>query len=439
MERSILRKLEDWKNKNNFKPLILQGARQVGKTWVMKEFGRRCFDNFLYVSFNDSIEAKILFEQTYNTENLLLGLETLCKEKITKGKTLIILDEIQECERALSSLKFFNENIKGLHVMAAGSLLGVAVRKRNMSFPVGQVEFLNLKPMSFIEFLWANGENQLADVLKNRNYGLVNAFAEKLTSLFKQYLFVGGMPEAVAEFVSKHDFDNIQKIQTQILTGYRNDFSKYIESFNITKVGQIFDSIPYQLSKENKKFSYKLVKSTARAREYESALEWLCLCGLVKKVCRVSVPKLPLKAYEDNSVFKLFFIDCGLLCRMSGLDSLSLMQGNRIFEEFKGALAEQFIFQTLSLHDEISLFYWTNDNSTMEIDFLMQKKNLIIPIEVKSSTNVKSRSFFNFCEKYSCDVKVRTSLMPSEIRDGLYNIPLYMMEYIDEILNADLF
>lgn len=434
MERLIFNELKKWKDNPEHKPLVLMGARQVGKTWTMKHFAKKCFKNFVYISFVDSKEAHLIFEKTYSKNDLIFDLETLSGEKIYKEDTLIILDEIQECERALNSLKFFNENLQEYYVIAAGSLLGVAVRKKNMSFPVGQVEFLQLNPMSFYEFLCAMDEEKLAQIMCDGKLDTVNTFIDKYKSLFKEYLVTGGMPEVVADYTKKRDFDNVQKIQDQILNGYRNDFSKYIDSFNIAKVQLIFDSIPYQLSKENKKFSYKLVKSNARAREYESALEWLKLCGLIKIVERVSVPKLPLKAYADDNIFKVFFIDCGLLGRMAGLDPVTILSGDKIFEEFKGALAEQFVCQSLTLNSKTKVFYWTNDNSTSEIDFLTQYKNNIIPIEVKSGESVHSKSFFNFCEKFSIEKKVRFSLRNAEIRDGLFNLPLFSAEFFEKMM-----
>lgn len=434
MERLIFNELKKWKDNPEHKPLVLMGARQVGKTWTMKHFAKKCFKNFVYISFVDSKEAHLIFEKTCSKNDLIFDLETLSGEKIHKEDTLIILDEIQECERALNSLKFFNENLQEYYVIAAGSLLGVAVRKKNMSFPVGQVEFLQLNPMSFYEFLCAMDEEKLAQIMCDGKLDTVNTFIDKYKSLFKEYLVTGGMPEVVADYTKKRDFDNVQKIQDQILNGYRNDFSKYIDSFNIAKVQLIFDSIPYQLSKENKKFSYKLVKSNARAREYESALEWLKLCGLIKIVERVSVPKLPLKAYADDNIFKVFFIDCGLLGRMAGLDPVTILSGDKIFEEFKGALAEQFVCQSLTLNSKTKVFYWTNDNSTSEIDFLTQYKNNIIPIEVKSGESVHSKSFFNFCEKFSIEKKVRFSLRNAEIRDGLFNLPLFSAEFFEKMM-----
>lgn len=428
MKRYAFNHLKAWKEKPNKKPMIIQGARQVGKTWLMQEFGKTNYDKVAYISFNDNEEAKQVFETSYDVSNIILALGILTGVQISPDDTLIILDEIQESERALNSLKFFKENAPQYHILAAGSLLGVAVKQKKMSFPVGQVEFLNLYPLSFCEFLDAMGEQQLCKLIFDKNITLIQSFQEKYIALLKQYMFVGGMPEAVKVFVQNKSFDEVREIQKQILLGYENDFSKYIESFNVARIKAVWNSLPSQLAKENKKFAYNLVAKSARAREYETAIEWLNLCGLVYKVNRVSKPSLPLSGYEDNGIFKLFMIDCGLLCAKSFLDVKTIIDGNKIFEEFKGALAEQYVLQELKQIKDLPLAYWAADEGKAEIDFIFQHKEQIIPLEVKSSTNLKAKSLASYRDRYNQKMAVRTSLAGFEINEGLYNIPLYMIE-----------
>lgn len=430
MKRYAFDQLTIWQNNPNKKPMIIQGARQVGKTWLMKEFGRTYYDKVAYISFNDNEEAKAIFESSYDVDNIIFALGILTGARITQKDTLIILDEIQESERALNALKFFKENAPQYHILAAGSLLGVAVKQKKMSFPVGQVEFLSLYPLSFCEFLDAIGENDLCKLIFDKNITLIKAFKDRYIMLLKQYMFVGGMPEAVSAFVKNKDFDEVREIQRQILLGYENDFSKYIESFHVARVKAVWNSLPSQLSKENKKFAYHLVAPSARAREYETAIEWLVLCGLVYKVSRISKPSLPLTGYEDGSIFKLFIIDCGLLCAKSFLDAKTIIDGNRIFEEFKGSLTEQYVLQEMKLRKDLPIAYWTPDVGNAEIDFVFQYGEEIIPLEVKSTTNLMAKSLASYRRRYGQKTALRTSLADFEINEGLYNIPLYMIENI---------
>ena len=436
MERYAFSKLKSWKNNPNRKPLVIRGARQVGKTWLMKEFAKTQYKKFAYISFVDTPEAMNIFEGNYDLENILLGLNVLTNVQITPNDTLIILDEIQECERALNALKFFKENAPDYHIMAAGSLLGVAVRQKKFSFPVGQVNFLDLYPMSFCEFLDAIGEQQLSELIYNSNWDVVKNFQDKCTNLLKQYMFVGGMPEVVKYFANNKDMAEVRNIQNAILAGYKEDFSKYTESSNVAKITAVWNSIPSQLAKENNKFVYKDVKQGARAREYEAAVDWLNLTGLIYKVNKITKADLPISGYEENSAFKLYMLDTGLLGAKAMLDAKTIIDGNKIFEEFKGALTEQYVLQELKNYDDIPVTYWGTDTGTAEVDFVIQKTNQVIPIEVKASTNLKAKSLATYRQKYQPEKSIRTSLAGFEINEGLYNIPLYMME---NILNDKIF
>lgn len=430
MERYAFNKLKLWKESTTRKPLVIRGARQVGKTWLMKEFAKANYKKFAYISFTDTPEAMNIFEGNYNLDNILLGINILTNVQITPQDTLIILDEIQECERALNALKFFNENAPDYHIMAAGSLLGVAVRRKKFSFPVGQVDFLDLYPMSFCEFLDAVGEKQLSELIYDFNWNIVKNFQDKCTSLLKQYMFVGGMPEVVKYFATNKDITEVRRIQNTILEGYKEDFSKYTESANVAKITAVWNSIPSQLAKETNKFVYKDVKQGARAREYESAVDWLNLTGLIYKVNKITKPDLPITGYEENSAFKLYMADIGLLCAKAMLDAKTIIEGNKIFEEFKGALTEQYVLQELKVYDNLPITYWGADTGTAEIDFVIQKSNSVIPIEVKASANLKAKSLASYRQKYKPEKSVRTSLAGFEINDGLYNIPLYLIENV---------
>ena len=428
MKRYALENLKNWKNSPNRKPLVIRGARQVGKTWLMREFAKESYKKTAYISFVDTPDAKNIFEGNYNLNNILLGLNVLTGVQITPKDTLIILDEIQECERALNALKFFNENAPDYHIIAAGSLLGVAVRQKQFSFPVGQVDFLNLYPLSFCEFLEAIGEKQVSELILDNKWEILKNFQDKCINLLKQYMFVGGMPEVVKFFADNKDMTEVRKIQNAILTGYTEDFSKYTESSNVAKITAVWNSIPTQLAKENKKFTYKDIQSGARAREYEAAVEWLALTGLVYIVHKITKPDLPLSGYEDSSAFKIYMIDTGLLCAKAMLEAKTIIEGNRIFEEFKGALTEQYVLQELKIKDNLPIGYWGTDSGTAEVDFVIQDKEKIIPIEVKASINLKAKSLASYRQKYNPQKVIRTSLAGFEENNGLFNIPLYMFE-----------
>jgi predicted AAA+ superfamily ATPase len=435
MKRIALEKLSKWKNKDGHKPLIIQGARQVGKTWLMKEFGRTQYKNVAYIWFEKNERMATLFSGDMDTERLMLGLEAEVRQKIIPGETLIIFDEIQACPNALTSLKYFNENMPQYDIVAAGSLLGVFLHE-GVSFPVGKVEFMKLYPMNFFEFLSAMGEEQLCDLLEKCDWKMIKVFKDKFISYLRNFFYIGGMPEAVYKFAANKDFGAARDVQNQILAAYAEDFSKHIPKTDIPKAVQIWDSIPYQLAKENKKFTYSEVQRGARAATYELALEWLIRSGLIHRVSRASKPGIPLKSYANSTgAFKLFLCDIGLMSAMSKVDVRILLEGDALFREFKGALAEQYVCQELKLTDDIEIAYWANEPpARAEIDFLLQLKSEIIPLEVKSSTNLKAKSLSVYREKFHPNIEIRSSLADYNKSNNLYDIPLYALNNISKIL-----
>ncbi len=420
-----MKQLEAWKDSPRRKPLIIEGARQVGKTWLVKEFASTHYKNLVYINFEEQIFMRGLFETDFDTERILTAIKAATHEEIIPGETLIFLDEIQDAENGLTSLKYFCENAPEQHIIVAGSLLGIELH-RNSSFPVGKVRFMTLRPMSFLEFLLAMGEEGLENMLEKKDWTNIELFASKLKELLKMYYYVGGMPEAVLEFSVSRDFDEVREIQKSILKSYDYDFSKHAPAEIVPRIRQLWHSLPAQLSKENRKFIYGLVKTGARAREYEGALQWLIDGGLVYKICNVTAPRIPLKSYEDDSAFKLFAVDLGLLTAMASLDSKSIVEGNRIFTEFKGALTEQYAMQELILHHEP--FYFAKPNSQMEIDFLIQEKGNVIPIEVKAEENLRARSLRQFVADYSPQDAYRLSMSNYRKEEWMVNIPLYAVE-----------
>ena len=427
MERFALASLSKWKKSKNRKPLIIQGARQVGKTWLMKEFGRREYEQVAYINFESSDSLKAIFQENFDVSRLITAFQIETGIRIRPENTLIILDEIQEAERGLTSLKYFCENAPEYHIMAAGSLLGITLHQKT-SFPVGKVDFLNLYPMSFNEFLLALGQDQLYELLKSNDWPMITSFKTKLIGHLRHYYFIGGMPEAVSSFLSENDFDKVRSIQKSILSSYDHDFSKHAPAEIVPRIKMLWQSIPSQLSKENKKFIYGVVKQGGRAKEFELALAWLTDCGLVHKIQRISKPAIPLVAYQDNSAFKLFILDVGLLSAMGGLTKQTILQGNSIFSEFKGALAEQFVLQHFKTRQDDKVFYWSSDTSQAELDFVIQNNDQVIPIEVKAEENLKAKSLKSFYEKFNPKIAVRTSM--SDYRDDgwLVNVPLYALE-----------
>lgn len=433
IEREIYQKLLDWKESQYRKPLMLQGARQVGKTWLLKAFGNQEFENLAYFNFDEQPELKQFFIASKDVERLVKNLALVHGKAILPGKTLIVLDEIQECNDALNSLKYFCENAPEYAVACAGSLLGVSLA-RGASFPVGKVDFLTVHPLSFTEFLSAE-DSPLLSYLNHLDEiePIPDLFFNRLIEKFKMFFISGGMPEAIVTLVENQDMDQTQQVLKNILNAYKLDFSKHIENRNIPKIGFIWDSIPSQLSRENKKFLYQAVKTGARAREYEDALLWLSKAGLVHKVFRNTKPALPLSAYDDLSAFKIYLVDVGLLRRLSLLDPVAIKEGNRLFVEFKGALSENFVLQSLVRQYETPLRYWTSGNKA-EIDFLLQHENTIIPVEVKSDSSVTGKSLTLFNKRYQPPIRIRYSLKNLKQDEGLLNIPLFMADYTFKIM-----
>lgn len=424
MKRYAMQQLIEWKGKPNRKPLILKGARQVGKTWLMKEFGRAQFQKVAYVSFFNNQRMKRVFDDDYDIQRILMNINIEAKVEVTPDDTLIILDEIQEAPRALEALKYFCENAPEYAVIAAGSLLGVAIHD-GVSFPVGKVDTLELHPMCFREFLEAMGETALAELLGRGELSLLGDFREKYIFWLKNYYYVGGMPEAVSFFAEHKDYGEVRNIQNALLAQYEDDFGKHAGNSELARIRMVWNSIPMQLAKENKKFFFGQIKAGARMKDYEIAIEWLLDCGLISKVYRVSKPAIPLKAYMDFSAFKLYMLDVGLLGALSELDAASILEGNDIFVEFKGALTEQYVLQELVCRNSYTPYYYTSESGKYEIDFMIQKGKQVIPIEVKAETNLHAKSLKAYQEKFGAELAVRTSMMDYRQENWLTNLPLY--------------
>ena len=435
MYRTAIEKLLKWKVSKYRKPLIIEGARQVGKTWLMKEFGRQAYAYTVYINFDANSRMAELFADDLDTDRLLLGLELYAGHKIDPDNTLIIFDEVQEVPRALSSLKYFYENAPQFHIVCAGSLLGIALHE-GTSFPVGKVDFLKLYPLSFSEFLMAADKERFAGLLEKQDFQLITGFRQTYIDALKQYYFVGGMPEAVLHFADNKDFSEVREIQKRILAAYEQDFSKHAPHDIVPRIRMIWNSIPSQLAKESKKFIYGLVREGARAKEYETAILWLSDGGLVYKVSRVSGAGIPLKAYEDLKAFKLFAVDIGLLGCMTGLRQSTLLDGNDLFTEFKGALTEQYVCQQLKTMDDLGLYYYTNDRNSCEIDFIVDTGEQIIPVEVKAEVNLKAKSLKTYHEKFSPKISVRTSMADFKKENWLVNVPLYAIEQFTDIVTS---
>ena len=424
-------RLIEWKNEPDHLPLIIRGARQVGKTWLMQEFGRRYFDKVAYINFENNARMKTLFAGDFDIPRILLGLEVETDMQISPRDTLLIFDEIQEVPQALTSLKYFRENAPEYSILAAGSLLGVALHAGS-SFPVGKVDFMDLHPMNYLEFLAATGNDRLLDLLESRNWDLIHTFRDKYMDLLRHYYIVGGMPEVVASFVS-NGLKNVEQIQTRLLAAYEQDFSKHAPNNIVPRIRQLWNSIPAQLSKDNKKFIYRQVQEGARAREYDLAMQWLSDCGLIQQVKRVTKPHIPLSAYEDPKAFKIFTLDVGLLAAQSGLSFNTILEGDKIFTEFKGALTEQYVQQQL-VSRQFKLYYWYS--ASTELDFLLQKSADIVPIEVKAEENLKAKSLRSFYERYQPKYAIRTSMSNFRRESWLTNIPLYSIALLDDLLET---
>ncbi|MDO5020037.1 MAG: ATP-binding protein [Lachnospiraceae bacterium] len=432
MYRMAIEKLLKWKQSKHRKPLIIEGARQVGKTWLMKEFGRQAYSDTVYINFDSNSRMAELFASDLDTDRLIMGLELYVGHKIDPDNALLIFDEVQEVPRALSALKYFNENAPQYHIVCAGSLLGIALHQ-GTSFPVGKVDFLKLYPFSFKEFLMASGKEQFAKLLDQRDFQMITGFKQTYIDALKHYYFVGGMPEAVQSFVENKDFNEVREIQKRILAAYEQDFSKHAPNEIVPRIRMLWNSIPSQLAKENKKFIYGLIREGARAKDYETALMWLSDCGLVHKISRVNGVGLPLRAYEDLKAFKLFLVDVGLLGCMAGLQQRTLLDGNDLFAEFKGALTEQYVCQQLKTIEELDVYYYTNDRGSCEIDFIIDTGERIVPVEVKAEINLRAKSLKSYQEKFAPEVSVRTSMADYKRQEWLVNLPLYAIDQISRI------
>ena len=432
MYRIAIEKLLKWKQSKHRKPLIIEGARQVGKTWLMKEFGRIAYADTVYINFDSNSRMAELFASDLDTDRLVLGLELYAGRKIDPDNALLIFDEVQEVPRALTSLKYFHENAPQYHIVCAGSLLGIALHQ-GTSFPVGKVDFLKLYPLSFREFLMAIGQEQFAKLLDTQDFSMINNFSQTYIDALRQYFFIGGLPEAVQSFAENRDFNEVREIQKRILAAYEQDFSKHAPNKIVPRIRMLWNSIPSQLAKENRKFVYGLVREGARAKDYETAIMWLSDCCLVHKISRVNAAGVPLRAYEYLKAFKLFLVDVGLLGCMAGLHPRTLLDGNDLFIEFKGALTEQYVCQQLKTIDDLSVYYYTNDRGSCEIDFIVDTGGRIIPVEVKAEANLRAKSLKTYREKFAPEISIRTSMANYKKEDWLINLPLYAIDQIAKL------
>ena len=429
MYRFTIEKLYKWKESKHRKPLIIEGARQVGKTWLMKEFGKTAYKDCVYINFDSNSVMAELFASDLNVSRIITGIELYAGKKIDPEETLLIFDEVQEVPKALSSLKYLYEDAPQYQIICAGSLLGIALHG-GTSFPVGKVDFMSLYPLSFKEFVYATLGERYAQLLDAKDFELITPFKQVYINALKQYYFVGGMPEAVQSFIDDKDFNEVRSIQKRILTAYEQDFSKHAPADIVPKIRMVWNSIPSQLAKENKKFVYGLVREGARAKDYEAAIMWLCDCGLIYKVGRVNSGAIPLKAYEDLKAFKLFVLDVGLLGCMTGINQSVLLNGNELFGEFKGALTEQYVCQQFKTLPDIGIYYYNNDRNTCEVDFVIDVGDKAIPVEVKAEENLKAKSLKSYRDRFSPEISVRTSIADYRQDDRFINLPLYMIEEI---------
>lgn len=427
MYRVAIEKLLKWKESKYRKPLIIEGARQVGKTWLMREFGRQAYGDTVYINFDSNSTMAELFASDLDTDRLLMGLELYAGRKIDPANSLLIFDEVQEVPRALTSLKYFYENAPQYHIVCAGSLLGIALH-RGTSFPVGKVDFLKLYPFSFREFLMATGKERFAELLEKQDFRMITGFKQTYIDALKQYYFVGGMPEAVQCFAESRDFNEVREIQKRILTAYEQDFSRHAPNEIVPRLRMVWNGILSQLAKENKKFIYGLIREGARAKEYETAIMWLCDCGLAHRITRVNAAGIPLRAYEDLKAFKLFMVDVGLLGCMAGLRQRTLLDGNDLFAEFKGALTEQYVCQQLKTIENLDVYYYTNDRGSCEVDFIVDTGEQIVPVEVKAEVNLRAKSLKTYREKFAPEISVRASMSDYKKEAGLVNLPLYAID-----------
>lgn len=423
MKRKAIEELYRWKKSTDRKPLIVQGARQVGKTWLMKEFAKEAYKKCAYVNFEDNDMLRQLFQNDFDIPRIINSIQWTTGVTID-ADTLIILDEIQEAPRGITALKYFQEKAPEYHVVAAGSLLGIAMHQ-NDSFPVGKVDFMYLYPLSFFEFLEAIGEQRMVDLLLSKDWQMITMFRTKFEERLRQYYYVGGMPAVVSAFAEGGDIEHVRNLQNGILESYERDFSKHAPAIEVPRIRMVWQSVPAQLSKENRKFVYGVVKEGARAKDFELAIEWLKDAGLIYKVNRSKKGQLPLAAYEDFSAFKIFMSDIGLMGAMSKLPAQSLLSGNALFSDFKGALTEQYVMQQLKTNSNLAIYYWSADSSRGEIDFLLQRDCDIIPVEVKAEENLQAKSLRSFVDKNPGLHGVRLSMSPYREQDWMTNYPLY--------------
>lgn len=427
MERSIYSSLKKWKESPTRKPLILQGARQVGKTYILKEFGAREYSEVVYINCDDNNDMQNMFVD-YDVDRIIRSLSAISGISIKPSTTLLILDEIQEVERGLASLKYFCEKAPEYHVAVAGSLLGITLHE-GTSFPVGKVDMLYMYPMDFEEFLLAMGKEQLVELLRNNSWAALTPLRGMLTELLRQYYFVGGMPEAVKAYVGRGDIWEVRSIHSKIIDAYRNDMSKHAPKQQVQRINMVWNSIPSQLARDNKKFIYGALRKGARANDFEIAIQWLVDSGLVHKVHRISKPVVPLKFYEDMASFKLFLLDCGLLGALSETPPEQILIGDNVFEEYKGAFTENYVLQQLKSLPRTFVYYYSNDNSTLEIDFVVQHEAHVIPIEVKAEENLRAKSLRQFVTDNSGLHGVRFSMSDYREQDWLTNVPLWAVRW----------
>lgn len=432
MERLLIDRLRAWKAAPGRKPLVLRGARQVGKTWLLKEFGRTDFDNVAYVRLEDNEAMVRLFDGSLEPSRILRGIAAQTGESIDPRSTLIVIDEVQAAPRALTALKYFCEDAPEYAVAVAGSLLGVALNA-GISFPVGKVTFMDLYPMTFREFLLAMGERRLAQNLDDADFDMLGVFRERYEDLLRVYYYVGGMPEPVRTYAQSGDFRETRKVQSDILESYKGDFAKHAGAIMGERCRMVFDSLPRHLAKENKKFVYGTVKKGARGRDLDDAIQFLADSGLVTKVKRISAPGLPLSAYADDGAFKMYCVDVGLLGAMSGLESETVIGGSDIFTHFKGALTEQYVCQQLVADNCLTPFYWSSEKGTGEVDFVVQLNGKVVPIEVKAEENLKAKSLSTFCRANGISDAVRLSLSGYRRESWMTNIPLYAVHCLDAL------
>lgn len=427
MDRTAIEELIQWKERKNRKPLVVRGARQVGKTWLLKEFAKLYYEKTVYINFENNELAKRLFEQDFDIRRILRSI-SLMEDVDIDEQTLLIFDEIQEAPRGITSLKYFYEEAPQYQIIAAGSLLGISMHQ-NDSFPVGKVDFMDLYPLSFHEYLLATGNERFMNLLKKKDWETIILFKEKLTILLKEYFFTGGMPEVVDSFVRNADFNEARRLQLQILDAYDRDFSKHAPISEVPRIRMVWKSIHGQLTKENKKFMYGMIKEGARAREFELAIEWLLDAGLVYKISRIKKGEMPLSAFVDFAAFKLYLLDTGLFCAMGNLPAKTLIEGNRLFSQFKGAVTEQYVLQQL-IAGKSHPYYWSSENSKGEVDFIVQQEEIIVPIEVKAEENLQSKSLRAFIKRYPALRGVRFSLSDFREQEWMTNYPLYSLSYV---------